>query len=90
MLLPVKQSSKDLKQYQLIAMSKQTMKIRVRNLGILKQDEIELGNLTTICGDNNGGKTYIAHALFGFLSLWRSVVRFTGTKLWVCLTKETG
>lgn len=66
------------------------MKIRVRNLGMLKQDELELGNLTTICGDNNGGKTYIAHALFGFLSLWRSVVRFTGTKLWVCLTKETG
>lgn len=36
------------------------MKIKVKNLGILKQAEFELGDLTIICGDNNTGKTYAA------------------------------
>ena len=43
------------------------MRIRVGNLGILKQAEFELGELTLICGRNNTGKTYATYALFGFL-----------------------
>ena len=43
------------------------MHVSVKNLGVLKQAEFELGNLTIICGGNNMGKTYATYALFGFL-----------------------
>lgn len=47
------------------------MKIKIKNLGALKQAEFTLGDLTIICGCNNTGKTYATYALFGFLSTWR-------------------
>jgi predicted ATPase len=47
------------------------MKIRIKNLGALKQAEFSLGDLTIICGKNNTGKTYATYALYGFLSFWR-------------------
>ena len=50
------------------------MKISVQNLGVLKQAEFELGELTLICGDNNMGKTYATYALFGFLQHWDSLL----------------
>lgn len=43
------------------------MKVKLKNLGVLKQAEFELGNLTILCGGNNTGKTYATYALFGFL-----------------------
>lgn len=46
------------------------MKISVKNLGVLKKAEFELGELTLICGRNNMGKTYATYALFGFLWRW--------------------
>ena len=48
------------------------MKIKVKNLGVLKQAEFELGDFTIICGANNTGKTYATYALFGFLFEWPS------------------
>ncbi|VFN02249.1 MAG: Predicted ATPase [Candidatus Kentron sp. G] len=47
------------------------MKIRVENLGALRQAEFSLGDLTIICGENNTGKTYATCALYGFLRYWR-------------------
>jgi AAA15 family ATPase/GTPase len=47
------------------------MKIRIKNLGALKQAEFSLGDMTIICGGNNTGKTYATYALFGFLTFWR-------------------
>ena len=47
------------------------MRIQVKNLGVLKQAEFSLGDLTIICGGNNTGKTYATYALYGFLSFWR-------------------
>ena len=47
------------------------MKIKVKNLGVLKQAEFELGDFTIICGENNTGKTYATYALFGFLHTWK-------------------
>ncbi|WP_249102865.1 AAA family ATPase [Argonema galeatum] len=47
------------------------VKIKVKNLGALKQAEFTLGDLTIICGCNNTGKTYATYALFGFLYTWR-------------------
>ena len=50
------------------------MKVKVKNLGVLKQAEFTLGDLTIICGGNNSGKTYATYALFGFLDNWDSFV----------------
>ena len=47
------------------------MKIKVTNLGVLKQAEFSLGDFTIICGENNIGKTYATYALYGFLDSWR-------------------
>lgn len=52
------------------------MKIKIRNLGILKTAEFEIGELTIICGKNNTGKTYAVYAFYGFLRLWRSIISF--------------
>lgn len=49
------------------------MKIKLKNLGALKQAEFTLGELTIICGGNNTGKTYATYALFGFLSSWQEI-----------------
>lgn len=49
------------------------VKIKVKNLGALKQAEFTLGDLTIICGCNNTGKTYATYALFGFLYTWRQM-----------------
>jgi hypothetical protein len=50
------------------------MKVKIENLGILKQAEFSLGDLTIICGSNNTGKTYATYALFGFLYTWRRLL----------------
>ncbi|MCR4318090.1 MAG: ATP-binding protein [Planctomycetes bacterium] len=43
------------------------MKVRIRNLGPLKEADFEVGDLTIICGENNTGKTYATYALYSFL-----------------------
>jgi hypothetical protein len=50
------------------------MRFRVKNLGVLRQAEFSLGDLTILCGGNNTGKTYATYALFGFLTFWRQVM----------------
>jgi predicted ATPase len=50
------------------------MKIKVKQLGILREAEWELGNLTIICGTNNTGKTYATYALYGFLKIWKHMM----------------
>ena len=52
------------------------MKITLKNLGILKQAEFSLGDLTIICGENNTGKTYATYALHGFLQMWRALIDY--------------
>lgn len=47
------------------------VKVKVKNLGPLRQAEFEVGDLTIICGGNNTGKTYATYALYGFLRNWR-------------------
>ena len=53
-----------------------SLKIELKNLGILKHAEFSLGDLTLICGENNTGKTYAAYALYGFLDSWREHISF--------------
>ena len=43
-----------------------SLKIRVKNLGILKHAEFSLGDLTIFCGENGTGKTDVMTALYGF------------------------
>ena len=50
------------------------MKVTLKNLGLLKQAEFTLGDLTIICGSNNMGKTYATYALFGFLYFWEELL----------------
>lgn len=47
------------------------MRVKVKNLGVLKEAEFDLGDLTIICGENNTGKTYATYALYGFLTTGR-------------------
>ncbi len=43
------------------------MKFQFRNIGPIREAELELGDLTIIAGRNNTGKTYLAYSLYGFL-----------------------
>ena len=54
-----------------------SLKIELKNVGILKHAEFSLGDLTLICGENNTGKTYIAYALYGFLLSGRDLLDFS-------------
>jgi predicted ATPase len=47
------------------------MKVILKNIGVFKQAEYELGQLTIICGENNTGKTYATYSLYGFFDFWR-------------------
>lgn len=51
------------------------MKFKFANLGILDEAEIELADLTIICGENNTGKTYVTYAVYGFLRSWRRLLQ---------------
>ena len=52
------------------------MKFHFENLGLLDEADIELADLTLICGENNTGKTYATYAVYGFLRRWRDILRF--------------
>lgn len=43
------------------------MKFKLQNIGIIKDYELELGNLTIICGKNNTGKTYLSYSVYGYI-----------------------
>ena len=41
-----------------------------KNIGPVRNAEMELGELTIIAGRNNTGKTYLAYTLYSFLAMW--------------------
>ena len=43
------------------------IKATFKNIGPIKDAELELGDLTIIAGQNNTGKTYLVYTLYGFL-----------------------
>lgn len=51
------------------------MKFQFENLGLLDEGELELSDLTIICGENNTGKTYATYAVYGFLTIWRPILQ---------------
>lgn len=46
------------------------VKFTFRNIGPVRNADMELGDLTIVAGRNNTGKTYLVYTLYGFLSLW--------------------
>lgn len=51
------------------------MRFQFENLGLLDQADLEISNLTIICGENNTGKTYATYGIYGFLRDIRSYLR---------------
>jgi len=43
------------------------MKITLKNVGPIRNGELELGKLTMVVGGNNTGKTYLTYSIFGVL-----------------------
>lgn len=52
------------------------MKFHFEHFGPIKKADIELGELTLLCGDNNTGKTYVSYAIYGFLKTWLEHIDF--------------
>lgn len=50
------------------------MKLTFENLGALEFGELELADLTVICGENNTGKTYVTYLVYCLLTTWRHLV----------------
>ena len=44
------------------------MRFGIKNLGPIKDANIEIGDLTIICGKNNCGKTYLTYSIYIFLT----------------------
>ncbi len=53
-----------------------SLTVKLKNIGIIKQAEFSLGDMTIICGENNTGKTYVTYTLYGFLKFWDQFIRF--------------
>jgi ABC-type uncharacterized transport system ATPase subunit len=51
------------------------MKFEFKNIGLIDNTEIELADLTILCGENNTGKTYATYSIYGFYTLWRPLLR---------------
>ncbi|MDD2722907.1 MAG: ATP-binding protein [Methylovulum sp.] len=50
------------------------MKFKFEQLGPLYQAEVELADLTIICGENNTGKTYVTNSLYALLVAWQQLL----------------
>ncbi|MBJ5841364.1 AAA family ATPase [Salmonella enterica subsp. enterica serovar Rissen] len=40
----------------------------MKNIGLIDFAEIDITDITCVCGMNNTGKTYVTYAIYGFLS----------------------
>lgn len=50
------------------------MKLIFENLGALEYGELELADLTILCGENNTGKTYVTYLVYCLLTTWKQLV----------------
>ena len=68
-LMSNSEASQDKQVQQSSPPSSRSVTYRFRNIGPIKQAEMELGDLTIIAGRNNTGKTYLVYMLYGFLKM---------------------
>jgi hypothetical protein len=50
------------------------MKFEFNQLGPIYHGELELADLTVLCGKNNTGKTYITNSIYAFLHHWQPLI----------------
>mgnify|MGYP000030878268 FL=1 len=50
------------------------MNFKFKKLGNIDNGNVEVGDLTVICGPNNVGKTYISYAIYGFIRYFRRLI----------------
>ena len=50
------------------------MKLNFEHLGAIEYAEIELAELTVICGENNTGKTYVTYLVYCLLITWKKFI----------------
>ncbi len=48
------------------------MKIILDNIGVIRHADMEIKDITIICGKNNTGKTYATYAYYGFLDFFKN------------------
>ena len=66
------------------------MKFHFEHLGPITKADIELGELTLLCGENNTGKTYVSYAIYGFLKTWREQIDFNLEEDYITPLLENG
>ncbi len=66
------------------------MRFKFDKLGFVDQGELELGDLTVLCGPNNVGKTYVTYAIYGLLKHFKQWVDFALPNELLLFLKEQG
>lgn len=66
------------------------MKFKFKNIGYVDEGEIELSDLTLICGPNNAGKTYVSYSIYGFIKNFKSLIDFSLSQSQVERLREDG
>ncbi len=66
------------------------MQFHFEKLGLLDEADLELADLTIICGENNTGKTYATYAVYGFLRSWRRLLLQVLESLLITTEQNTG
>ena len=66
------------------------MKFKFNQFGYIDKGEVELADLTILCGKNNVGKTYISYAIYGFFKKLQRLAEFHIEKPQLDELKENG
>ena len=65
------------------------LKLKIENIGIIKECEIELDKITVIAGENDTGKSTIGKTLFGLIKSFREFNNFRFENLKEVIVDET-
>ena len=60
----------------MLCLGQKDMKFEFKNLGPIYRGEIELADLTVLCGKNNTGKTYITNSIYSFFQNWVDLIEW--------------
>ena len=66
------------------------MKFTLEHFGTIRYAELEMGDFTIICGENNSGKTYVTYAVYGFMYFWDNVYQIDIDKSIIDKIKDAG
>lgn len=66
------------------------MKFNFKNFGYIDEGQIELSDLTILCGPNNSGKTYATYSIYGFLKYFRRLASLSVSEESIKKLQEDG